>query len=88
MEVDPDSLDPELRMAKWYAIASAALGLISLCGGIVPWCGGAISLLGMVFGFLSLRIERGKTAIAGIGISVLGMLISVVYMVILTFNKP
>ena len=87
MEVDPDSLDPELRMAKWYAIASAALGLISLCGALIPWCGGAISLLGRVFGFLSLRIERSKTAIAGIGISVLGMLIMVVYMVFLAFQN-
>lgn len=87
MEVDPDSLDPELRMAKWYAIASAALGLISLCGGVIPWCGGAVSLLGIILGFLSLRIERSKSAIAGVGISVLGMLIAVVYTVILTFGN-
>lgn len=85
MEVDPDSLDPELRMAKWYAIASAALGLIGLCGGIIPWCGGAVSLFGIVLGFLSLRIERSRTASAGIGISAFGMLIAVVYMAILTF---
>ena len=40
MEVDPNSLDPELRTAKFLALASAALGVMSLCLAIVPACGG------------------------------------------------
>ena len=87
METDPASLDPEIRTAKFTALASAAFGLFSLCGGIIPLCGGIASGLGILFGLLSLKAERSKTAMAGIGISALGMLISVVYTVILAFNR-
>jgi hypothetical protein len=87
METDPASLDPELRTAKLAAIASAAFGLISLCGGIIPLCGGIASGLGVVLGLMSLKAERSKTAMVGIGISVLGMLISIVYTFILMFNQ-
>lgn len=87
METDPASLDPELRTAKLTAIASAAFGLISLCGGIVPLCGGIASGLGVLLGLMSLRAERSKTAMVGIGISILGMLISVVYTIVLMFNQ-
>ena len=87
METDPASLDPELRTAKLTAIASAAFGLISLCGGIIPLCGGIASGLGVVLGLLSLRAEQSNTAKFGIGISILGMLISVIYTFVLMFNQ-
>ena len=87
METDPASLDPELRTAKLTAIASAAFGLISLCGGIVPLCGGFTSGLGVLLGLLSLKAERSRTAMVGIGISILGMIISIIYTFVLMFNQ-
>ena len=36
METDPTSLDPEVRYAKFFAMASPALGLLSLCVSIIP----------------------------------------------------
>lgn len=87
MEVDPNSLDPELRTAKLSAIASAAFGLISLCVAIIPVCGGVASLLGILLGFFSLKTEQSKTAIAGIGISILGLLITITYAMFLLFFK-
>ena len=66
MEVDPNSLDPELRTAKFLALASAALGLMSLCLAIIPVCGGAASVIGIVTGLFSLRTENTKTALAGV----------------------
>ncbi|RJP55079.1 MAG: hypothetical protein C4583_01165 [Anaerolineaceae bacterium] len=87
METDPASLDPEPRTAKFAALASAALGLMSLCGGIVPACGAPMSVLGIILGVLSLRFERSKTAMTGIGISILGLLITIVYMVFLAFKN-
>ena len=87
MEIDPASLDPELRNAKLAAIASAAFGLISLCGGIVPLCGGIASGIGVLLGMFSLRVEKSKAAMVGIGISILGMLISIVYTFVLMFNQ-
>lgn len=79
MDVDPDSFDPELRFARLYAIASTALGLISLCVGVLPVCSGVTSLLGIVLGILSLKTERTKTAIAGIILSSLGILTTLIY---------
>jgi hypothetical protein len=85
MEVDPNSLDPELRTAKFLSLASASLGVMSLCLAIVPLCGGVASVLGIVFGLFSLKTENSKTALAGVVISALGILITIVYSLFLYF---
>jgi len=87
MQVDPNSLDPELRFARFYAIAAAALGVISLCVAIIPICGGITSTLGILLGIVSLKTEKSKTAIAGVLISVLGILITIIYIMILLLHK-
>jgi len=85
MEVDPNSLDPELRTARFLSLASAALGLMSLCLAIVPLCGGVASVLGVIFGLFSLKTENSKTAVAGVVISALGILVTIVYSLFLYF---
>jgi len=87
MQTDPESLDPELRTARFFAIASPALGLLSLCTAIIPVCGGVISVLGVILGFVSLRTEHSRSAVAGVAISSLGMLITITYMIFLLFFK-
>jgi|SRR5215208_5095902 len=87
MEVDPNSLDPELRTAKFLALASAALGLMSLCLAIIPVCGGTASLIGILAGLFSLRTENTKTAIAGVILSGLGVVVTIVYALFLLFFK-
>jgi len=83
--VDPDSLDPELRTARFLAIASPALGLMSLCLAIIPVCGGVASIVGVVLGLYSLRTERSNSALAGVIISGFGILVTVVYALFLNF---
>jgi hypothetical protein len=80
-EVDPSSLDPEERTNKLLAIGSAALGLMSLCMAIIPICGGTIALAGIGLGIFGMRSESRKTAIFGIAVCILGILISIVYAV-------
>lgn len=87
MDTDPASLDPELRNARWFALASPALGLISLCVAIIPACGGIASVLGIILGLASLKTEHSRSAIAGVAISVLGMLITITYALFLYFFK-
>jgi mannose/fructose/N-acetylgalactosamine-specific phosphotransferase system component IIC len=88
MDVDPNSLDPELRIAKLTALASAALGIISLCAAIIPLCGATASLLGIGFGLFSRKAEKGRVATVGVAISVLGLLITIIYSLFLsTFMK-
>ena len=83
--IDPDSLDPELRTARLLAIASPALGLMSLCLAIIPVCGGVTSVVGIVLGLYSLRTEHSKSALAGVIISGLGIVVTIVYAFFLTF---
>ena len=85
MEVDPNSLDPELRTARFLSLTSAALGVMSLCLAIVPLCGGVASILGIVFGLFSLKTENSKTALAGVIISILGIVVTIVYSLFLYF---
>ncbi|MBV6450955.1 MAG: hypothetical protein MHPDNHAH_01682 [Anaerolineales bacterium] len=87
MDVDPESLDPELQSAKLYALASAALGLISLCAAIIPACGGILSVMGLIFGRISWKVEKTRTASIGIALSALGLLITVVYFIFLSAFK-
>lgn len=85
MDVDPNSLDPELRTARFLSLASAALGLMSLCLAIIPACGGVASVLGVVFGLYSLKTEHSTTALGGVIISGLGILVTIVYALFLFF---
>ena len=87
METDPASLDPQLRTARFFAIASPALGLISLCAAIIPICGGVAGLLGIILGLSSLKTEHSKSAIAGVALSLLGMLIAITYALFVYFFK-
>ncbi|NWG07360.1 MAG: hypothetical protein HXY35_11825 [Chloroflexi bacterium] len=79
MDIDLNSLDPDLRTAKLSGIASASFGLLSLCLAIIPICGGITSILGVVLGLYSLKTEHSKIAIAGVILSGLGVLITIVY---------
>lgn len=85
MEVDPNSLDPELRTAKFLAIASPALGVMSLCLALVPVCGGIVSVLGIVLGLFSLKSDNSRSALAGVIISVFGLVVTIVYALFLFF---
>lgn len=87
MEPDPASLDPELRSARFFAIASPALGLLSLCTAIIPACGAVISVLGIILGMISLKTEHTRSAVVGVALSILGLLITITYTLILYYFK-
>ena len=83
METDPASLDPEERTNKFYALASAALGVLSLCGGLVPIFGTILGILGVVLGVLGRRSENKRSATVGIALSIIGLLTAIIYSVLL-----
>lgn len=76
---DYTELDPTERTNKYMALFSIALGVISLCAALIPMCGGAASLLGLALGVFGLRSENRKLAIGGIGVCIIGLLISIIY---------
>ena len=64
---------------KILAIASLAVGVISLCGVIVPLIGIPFGIIGVVLGFLGRRDASWKTyAAVGIALSIVGILLSCV----------
>lgn len=84
MQTDPASLDPEERLNKFYALASAALGLLSLCGGLaVPAFGAILGVLGVVSGALGRRSENKRSATVGIALSIIGLLTAIIYSILL-----
>ncbi len=76
---DYTELDPEERTNKFMALFSIALGIISLCAALIPLCGAASSLLGIALGIFGRRSENRTMATIGIGVSVIGLLISIIY---------
>ncbi|MCE9647921.1 MAG: hypothetical protein K8S20_18150 [Chloroflexi bacterium] len=82
MQTDPASLDPEERSNKFYALASAALGVLSLCGALIPIFGILLGVFGIVLGVLGRRSENRRAATVGIGLSVIGLLTAVLYSIL------
>ncbi len=82
MQIDPASLDPEERTNKFYALASAAFGVISLCGALIPIFGSILGILGIILGILGRRSENKRAATIGIGLSTIGLLTAVIYSIL------
>jgi multisubunit Na+/H+ antiporter MnhG subunit len=84
MQTDPASLDPEERSNKFFALASAGLGLLSLCGGIIsPAFGSFLAILGIVLGIFGRKSENKKSATVGIALSIIGLLTAIIFSVLL-----
>lgn len=82
MQTDPASLDPEERMNKFYALMSAALGVLSLCTGLIPIAGTVLGIMGIIFGILGRRSESKRMAMAGIVLSVIGVMTAVIFSIL------
>lgn len=87
MQTDPASLDPEERMNKFYALLSAALGVLSLCAGLIPIAGTALGIMGVIFGILGRRSESKRMATVGIGLSVIGVLTAIIFSILLYVER-
>jgi hypothetical protein len=83
MQTDPASLDPEERLNKFYALLSSGLGVLSLCAGLIPIAGTVLGIAGIIFGILGRRSESKRLAMAGIILSIVGMLTAVIYSILL-----
>ena len=79
--------DPEERLNRFYALASAALGLISLCSAIVPALGCVMGAVGIFLGFLGRKSDRNKMAVVGISLSIVGILTAILYSFLVYYAK-
>ncbi|MGB8213700.1 MAG: DUF4190 domain-containing protein [Anaerolineales bacterium] len=70
------------RGNQGFAIASLVLGILSLCTSISFWCGGLISVVGIVLGALGVNSKSKSMAIAGIILSALGLILTIIFRVV------
>jgi len=87
MQTDPASLDPEERLNKFYALLSAALGVLSFCTGLIPVLGTILGIAGIIFGFLGRRSENKRMATAGLVLSIVGALTAVIFSILLYMER-
>jgi len=88
MEPDYGKMDPEERTNQILATLSLVLGLFSLCAGLIPIFGLVVSFAGIGLGIFGRRSESKKVATIGIGISILGVIVSLVYAYMLNLQRP
>jgi len=62
---------------KIMAIASLVLGVINLCAWFFPICGIPLAIIGLVLGFLGMKVPSQKTlAIIGMALCGFGLLLA------------
>ncbi len=79
--------DPQERLHRFYALASAALGIFSLCAAVIPALGCVIGALGIFTGIWGRRSDRKRTAVVGISLSVIGLLTAILYSFLVYFSE-
>ena len=79
--------DPEERLHRFYAVASAALGVLSLCSAIIPALGCVMGGFGIVAGVYGRRSDRKTTAAVGMSLSVIGVMTAIIYSFLVYFAE-
>jgi hypothetical protein len=79
--------DPQERLHKFYALASVALGIFSLCAAVIPALGCVIGAFGVLTGIWGRRSDRNRMAVVGISLSVIGMLTAILYSFLVYFSE-
>lgn len=86
--VSPVAPVPRTNDKQGLAIASLVVGIINLCAWFLPICGGPLSIVGIVLGVLGLPSTRRGMAIAGIVLSSIALLLSIINAVAGVFLAP
>lgn len=79
--------DPDERLHRFYALASAALGIFSMCAAVIPAIGCIVGIFGIFLGILGRKSDRKKMAGFGVSLSVIGMLTAVIYSILVYYAK-
>ncbi len=69
------------------AIASLVLGILSLCSFFFWFCSGPLGVVGIILGFLAVRSPSRPMAMAGIILSIVGLILTIVITIVLQANS-
>ncbi len=73
--VTPQPVEPD---RKGLAIASLVIGIINLLAWCLPICGGPLAIAGIILGIFGLKSSSRGMAIAGLVLSGIGLLLSII----------
>jgi hypothetical protein len=73
---------------KGIAIASLIIGILSLCASLGWYCGAPLSIVGLILGFLSVKSSGKGMAIAGIILSAVGLLLTIIFFIVGRISGP
>jgi hypothetical protein len=79
--------DPEERLYRFYAVASAALGVLSLCAAVLPALGCVMGAFGIWIGIYGRKSDRKIVATVGISLSIIGVLTAILYSLLVYFAE-
>jgi hypothetical protein len=80
--MQPTVAPTQVPEKRGFAIASLVLGILSLCGSLNFLCGGLLSVIGIVLGALGVNSRSKSMAIAGIILSALGLILTIIFRVV------
>jgi hypothetical protein len=78
--------DPQERLYRFYALASVALGIFSLCAAVIPALGCVIGLFGILAGIGGRNSDRVRMAMVGISLSTIGIMTAILYSFFVYFS--
>jgi len=87
-ELPPTAAPAPAGGNKGLAIGSLVLGILSLCASLGWWCGGPISVIGLILGFLGIKSTGKGMAVAGIILSGIGLLLTIILVVLRLVMGP
>lgn len=76
---EQESIPAAGRDIHILAITSLALGILAVFGSLFWWLGGPLSMLGLLLGFSGVKSYAKGTAIGGLLLSGLGLLLVIVF---------
>jgi hypothetical protein len=82
--------DPEERLFRFYAVASAAsaaLGVLSLCTAVIPALGCVMGAVGILVGIYGRKSDRKTVATVGISLSIIGAMTAILYSFLVYFSE-
>ena len=85
----PVSTPPANDNYRIMAIAALVLGILNLCAWFIPLCGAPLGIIGAVLGYFGMRSpQQKKLAIAGMVLSLIGLLLACVNAIAGVFLGP
>jgi hypothetical protein len=77
-----ETAEPVATQKTGKATASLVLGILSIVFSVLTYIGIILGIIGIVMGFLGLKSPKRKVATWGLGLSILGTIVSIILLIV------